>query len=53
MIDREKIAHEGLRITAIALFLLEMPNAIDEILTAPGRDCSRGHGPRLCGDSPC
>jgi hypothetical protein len=53
MIGREKIAHEGLRIPAITLFLLEMSNAIDENLQAAGRVSSRGYGPRLSGGGSC
>ncbi len=53
MIGREKIAPEGLRIPTTTFFLLEMSNAIDEILTAPGRASTRGHGPRLCGGNSC
>ena len=53
MIDREKIAFEGLCISAITSYVLETANAIDEISTAPGRKSSRRRGTRLVGEFSC
>jgi hypothetical protein len=53
MIDREKIAFEGLCISAITFCVLETANAIDEISTAPGRKSSRRRGTRLVGEFSC
>jgi hypothetical protein len=53
MIDREKIAFEGLCISAITFCVLETAYAIDEICTAPGRKSSRRRGTRLVGEFSC
>ena len=53
MIDRENIAFEGLRISAITLSVLETANAVDEIRTAQGRAPSRRRGARLSGGISC
>jgi hypothetical protein len=53
MVDRENIAHEGLRIPAITFFLLETPYVVDEIVDALGPDGSRPSATRFSGRETC